>query len=255
MGDALTHGKIVVGDDYAARHRVRVGDTVRLRAEGGPEVPLTVGAIQVVEPPGGSIGRVRGAPMVGNATLDRIAPGARATTVFATAASGADRAALGRELRAALVDHPQLTCLDRSGFRAAARDRVGALLTAVYAMTALAILLAGLGVLNTLALSLLERTREIGLLRAVGASRVQIRRLIRLESLVIAGYGTLLGLLLGVGWGIANQRATAAMTVLAIPWPTIVAVAIGAAAMGVAAATLPARRAARMNILTAIGDG
>ncbi|MGC0415972.1 FtsX-like permease family protein [Embleya sp. AB8] len=252
--DALAHGKVVVGDDYAARHHLRVGDTVRLRAEGGPELPLTVGAIQVVEPPGGSIGRVRGAPMVGNATLDRLDPKARATTVFATVAPGADRAGVTRAVRAALADHPQLTCLDRSGYRAAARERVEALLRAVYAMTALAILLAGLGVLNTLALSLLERTREIGLLRAVGASRVQIARLIRLESLAIAAYGTLLGLVLGLGWGITNQRTTPATTILAIPWPTIAAVSIGATAIGVAAAIMPARRAARMHVLTALGD-
>ncbi|GAA3368666.1 hypothetical protein GCM10020367_07930 [Streptomyces sannanensis] len=111
-----------------------------------------------------------------------------------------------------------------------------------------------LGVVNTLALSVVERTREIGLLRAIGLSRVQLRRMIRLESVVIAVFGALLGLGLGMIWGVAVQQVLAleGMTALAIPWGTILAVVAGSVVVGLVAAVLPALRASRMNVLAAI---
>jgi putative ABC transport system permease protein len=109
-------------------------------------------------------------------------------------------------------------------------------------------------VVNTLALSVVERTREIGLMRAIGTSRRQLRRMIRLEAVVIALFGAVLGLGLGMGWGATAQKLLAleGLGVLEIPWTTIVTVFIGSAFVGLAAALIPAFRAGRMNILNAI---
>ncbi|MYS07621.1 FtsX-like permease family protein, partial [Streptomyces sp. SID6041] len=99
-------------------------------------------------------------------------------------------------------------------------------------------------------------TREIGLMRAIGLSRRQLRRMIRLESVVIALFGALLGLGLGMGWGTAAQKLLAleGLGVLEIPWPTIATVFIGSAFVGLFAALVPAFRAGRMNVLNAIAS-
>ena len=117
----------------------------------------------------------------------------------------------------------------------------------MYALLGLAIVIAVLGVVNTLALSVVERTREIGLLRAIGLGRRQLRRMIRLESVVIAVFGAVLGLALGLVWGVCIQQVLAlqGMKALAVPWGTIVAVVVGSAVVGVVAALLPALRASR----------
>jgi putative ABC transport system permease protein len=111
-----------------------------------------------------------------------------------------------------------------------------------------------LGIVNTLALSVIERTREVGLLRAVGLSRRQLRRMIRLESVSIAVLGAVLGMVMGIAFGIALQRAIAddGIDVLSIPWIQLIIFVVLAAFVGVLAAVLPARRAAKLNVLNAI---
>ena len=121
-------------------------------------------------------------------------------------------------------------------------------------LLALAILIAVLGVINTLALSVLERTRELGLLRAIGLRRAQTMRMITVEAVVISVFGALLGLVVGTGLGAAVVRALKdeGITELALPWSQM-AVYLGlAAVVGVVAAVLPAIRAARLNVLEAI---
>ncbi len=254
-GDAagsLASGKVILGQDTARQAHLSVGSTVTLQAPGGSAMTLTVGAIQHVEPAGGSIGRVRGAPMVGIDVMRQLAPRAVYTTVFANAGPGSDPAAVAKALRTALVDTPQVTVQDRAGYRKDARAAADGMLKLVYGLLALAIVVAILGVINTLAMSVVERTREIGLLRAVGMSRRQIRLLIQLESVVISVFGALLGLGLGLCWGLGVQRSQPALDVLVIPWSTLGAVIVGGALVGLVAAVLPAARAARMNVLAAI---
>ncbi len=115
-------------------------------------------------------------------------------------------------------------------------------------------LIAVLGIINTLVLSVVERTREIGLLRAVGTSRRQLRSMIRIESVLIAVFGALLGIILGVAFGVALQRAIAdqGIEVLSIPWVQLVVFLVVAAGVGVLAALWPARRAARLDVLKAV---
>jgi putative ABC transport system permease protein len=128
------------------------------------------------------------------------------------------------------------------------------MLALVYALLALAIVIALLGIGNTLALSIFERTRELGLLRAVGMTRSQLRSTIRWESVIIALQGTFLGLLIGVffGWALVRALADQGIDQFTIPVVTLGIVVVLAALAGVVAAILPGRRAARLDVLKAI---
>jgi putative ABC transport system permease protein len=165
-----------------------------------------------------------------------------------------DVAQAGRSLESALATYPNVSLLDRQETKAKARGEIDQLLTMVIALLVLSIIIAALGIVNTLALSVIERTREIGLLRAVGMSRRQLRRMVRYESVVIAMFGATLGLAVGVMFGWALQRAMAEQGVdeLSIPFGRLALYALAAAVIGVIAAIWPARRAARMDILRAI---
>ncbi|NUQ98459.1 MAG: FtsX-like permease family protein, partial [Streptomyces sp.] len=159
-----------------------------------------------------------------------------------------------KSLKSALHDYPQYKVRDQTDYKQALKDQIGQLLNMIYGLLALAIIVAILGVVNTLALSVVERTREIGLMRAIGLSRRQLRRMIRMESVVIALFGALLGLGLGMGWGATAQQLLAleGLKVLEIPWSTLIAVFLGSAFVGLFAALIPAFRAGRMNVLNAI---
>ncbi len=135
------------------------------------------------------------------------------------------------------------------------KEQLDQLLYIVYAMLGLSIVIAALGVVNTMALSVVERTREIGLLRAVGASRRQVRRMVRWEAVIVSTLGGLLGIGIGIVIGAAVRRSLAedGLEVFALPAVTIAVVFAAAIAIGVLGAVLPARRAARLDILRSIG--
>jgi putative ABC transport system permease protein len=144
--------------------------------------------------------------------------------------------------------------LDERGFVDAHNQEVNALLGLIYALLALAVLIALLGIANTLALSIIERTRELGLIRALGMSRAQLRTTIRWEAILLSLFGTALGLAIGTffGWAMVAALADEGIETLTIPWSTLGVVTAIAALAGVVAATMPARRAARLDILRAI---
>jgi putative ABC transport system permease protein len=123
-----------------------------------------------------------------------------------------------------------------------------------YALLMLAVVIALLGIANTLALSIFERTRELGLLRAVGMSRAQVRSTIRWESIIIAVFGTTLGLAIGTffGWAIVHAMADQGIDTLTIPVTSLAIVTGIAAVAGAVAAVLPARRAAKLDVLEAL---
>jgi putative ABC transport system permease protein len=150
--------------------------------------------------------------------------------------------------------YPGADVLDKNEYKADQSKFVDQLLGLVYALLGLAILIALLGIANTLALSVLERTRELGLLRAVGMSRSQLRSTVRWESVIIALQGTVLGLLIGLffGWALVTALADEGIDHLAIPWVSLLVVILLAGLAGVVAAVLPARRAAKLDVLRAI---
>ena len=191
-------------------------------------------------------------------TVARYVPADRMPTsllILASAKEGQETQAY-EAVKDALAPYPQYKASNQADYKEDLKDQVGQLLNIVYGLLALAIVVAILGVVNTLALSVVERTREIGLMRAIGLSRRQLRRMIRLESVVIALFGALLGLGLGMGWGTAAQKLLAleGLGVLEIPWPTILTVFVGSAFVGLFAALVPAFRAGRMNVLNAIAS-
>lgn len=240
-----------VGSDYAKKHGVRVGDTISVAFKGGETAKLKVAAVTDDDT---SIDQ--GARYTSIETLSKYLPADRtpqSVMMFGKAKEGQEEAAYAA-LKKSLDSYPQYQVRDQTDYKEELKDQVGQLLNMVYGLLALAIIVAVLGVVNTLALSVVERTREIGLLRAIGLSRRQLRRMIRMESVVIALFGALLGLGLGMGWGATAQKLLAleGLNVLDIPWPTIIAVFIGSAFVGLFAALVPAFRAGRMNVLNAI---
>ena len=174
--------------------------------------------------------------------------------VFIKKAKGVAPAAAFAAVTGVAKDYPGAKVLDQAAFKAETAKPVNQLLGLVYALLALAVVIALLGIGNTLALSIFERTRELGLLRAVGMTRRQLRSTIRWESVVIALQGTALGLLIGVffGWALVAAAKDQGTTVLSLPYSTL-AVVVGLAALaGVAAAVLPGRRAAKLDVLRAV---
>ncbi|MGW3340010.1 ABC transporter permease [Streptomyces sp. NPDC001009] len=251
-GSALADGRLAMDAGFARDHGARVGSVLPVEFPGGRVARLTVGALTNLESPEGF--GTQGGIFLGLGTVDEYVPGGQDSVLYVDAAPGTDAAALRSSLESALKSYPQLQVRDQADYKKLVHDQISVLLFLVYALLGLAIVIAVLGVVNTLALSVVERTREIGLLRAIGLSRRQLRRMIRLESVVIAVFGAVLGLALGLVWGVCGQQVLAlrGLKELQVPWGTIVAVVIGSAVVGVVAALLPALRASRMNVLAAI---
>jgi putative ABC transport system permease protein len=176
------------------------------------------------------------------------------TLVLATAAEGVGSDELRTAIEGALQDFPNLEVQDQAAFRDKQAGFVDTLLNLVTALLAMSIVIALFGIVNTLGLSIYERTRELGLLRAVGMDRRSVKRMIRWESVIIAILGGLLGIVVGIGFGVALQKAleSEGVTVLDIPVPQLLTYLVLAGLAGVLAAIFPARRAAKLNVLEAI---
>lgn len=178
-------------------------------------------------------------------------------TLFAALIKLSDGANL-TETRAAIDEvakgYPNITVQDQSEFVKSQAAQIDQVVAILYVLLTLSVLIAVLGIVNTLALSVIERTRELGLLRAIGMSRRQVKRMIRVEAVVIAVFGGLLGLVVGSAFGVAIQRALVSEGVTELQFPVIrmVVFVVLAALAGVLAAWLPARRGSRLNVLSAI---
>ena len=171
-----------------------------------------------------------------------------------TVAPDADLTQVRKDVTAATGAAANLEVRDQSEFKEEQRKQINQLLSFIYVLLALAVLIAALGIVNTLALSVIERTREIGLLRAVGMARRQVRRMIRLESVVIAIFGALLGIALGIALGtsLVSALADEGLEEVVVPYGQLVIYVAVGGLIGVLAAIFPARRAARLDVLRAI---
>lgn len=167
---------------------------------------------------------------------------------------GADAVAARSAIDAATADYPTAQVQDLTEFKAAQARPIDQMLTLIYALLLLAVVIALIGIANTMALSIHERTRELGLLRAVGMTRRQLRATVRQESMIIALFGTALGLAVGVcfGWALVRALGPQGITELVVPAGQLAVVTALAALAGVAAGILPARRAARLDVLGAV---
>jgi putative ABC transport system permease protein len=174
--------------------------------------------------------------------------------VLMTVADGTSMTEATEAVERAAAAYPQGDVQDRDEYEQAQTKHIDMLLNLVYALLALAVFIALLGIANTLALSILERTRELGLLRAVGMTRAQVRSMVRWESVVISLIGALAGAALGIGLGLALSQALAdeGIKAISIPGLQVALYVVLAAVAGVLAAVGPARSAAKVDVLKAV---
>jgi putative ABC transport system permease protein len=246
--DDLDANAIAVFDDVAEDRDLTIGDPVTVAFPSG-ERELTVGMIYGENQPAGDW-------LLGVAAYEASYPPANQVDVqvFVKGADGVASADLVAAVEGQVEAYPGASVLDQTEYKEQQLAIVDQILGLVYALLALSIIIALLGIGNTLALSIIERTRELGVLRAVGMTRRQLRSAIRWEAVLIALQGTALGLLVGVffGWALVTALADAGFTTLDIPVVSLTVVVVLAAIAGVVAAILPARRAARMDVLRAV---
>lgn len=174
--------------------------------------------------------------------------------VYVDLAAGVAPATVRPALERTVASYPVVDLKDQSEFRAELKGQVDQVLLLINALLVLSVLIAVLGIINTLALAVIERTREIGLLRAVGMANRQLRRMIRLEAVIISLYGAILGMGLGVVLGVALTRSLSGqgIDVVSMPLSRIAMFLVIAVVIGVLAALWPARRAAHLQVLDAI---
>jgi putative ABC transport system permease protein len=174
--------------------------------------------------------------------------------VFVKLASGVSPAEGRKAIDGVLKAYPNAELQDQTEFKDAQAAQINQLLGLIYVMLLLAVVIALIGIANTLALSIYERTRELGLLRAVGMSRRQLRSSIRWESVIIALLGTIVGLVIGVffGWAVIEALKDEGFTKFAAPFGQLILVVIVGGFAGVLAAVFPARRAAKLDVLRAV---
>ncbi|MFG3515518.1 ABC transporter permease [Streptomyces bobili] len=239
--------KVVVDDDTAASHGWKAGSDFTVAYEDGEKQRLTVAGVY------------QGNEMIRGIILDNtaLAPHQDDPTdmqVMVKTSGGASDATKDR-LEKALGANPAIKVQSKQDLSDEIAQMFTLMLNMLYGLLAMAVIVAVLGVINTLAMSVFERSQEIGMLRAIGLDRRAVKRMVRLESLVIALFGGVLGIGLGVffGWAAGELIGTSMPTYeLVLPWARMAAFLALAAAVGVLAALWPARRAAGLNVLAAI---
>jgi putative ABC transport system permease protein len=249
--EALGADGIAVLQETAQEKGLQLGDTVPVRFKETGERELTVGLIygESLEANGPD-----GTFFLGTAAYEANFANPYDWQVYVKKSSDAELADVRAAVDEVVAAYPGVDVTDKAGFAEKISAPLDPMLGLVYALLGLSILIALLGIGNTLALSIVERTRELGLLRAVGMTRSQLRSSIRWESVIIAVQGTLLGLVLGValGWAFVRALADEGIDVFRVPTASLlVIVALGALA-GMLAAVLPSRRAAKLDILRAV---
>jgi len=241
---ALATGGLLVDTVVASSDHLSVGDLVRVRfAETGTSV-MRVGGIFEAN---ALLGRfVVSAPFF----LAHFQTPLPAAVVLATDGS----AEVQHAVTQAVAAYPNVQVQTRAQFEQANTKAVNQLLGLVYALLGLAVLIALIGIVNTLMLSVFERTHEIGLLRAVGMRRRQVRTMVRSESVILSIFGAVIGIVIGTGLGVALVASlrTQGITATAVPFPSLVVFLLLSAVLGLVAASWPARRAAKLDVLAAI---
>jgi putative ABC transport system permease protein len=172
--------------------------------------------------------------------------------VLVKRAQGVSLAAARAAVERVTADYPAARVQDRAEYKRAQSADADRALGLLYVLLALAVVIALLGIANTLALSVFERTRELGVLRAIGMARRQVRAMVRWESVIIALFGTCMGLVIGLFFSWAMVKALPDQATLTVPVGQLALGTLVAALAGVIAAILPARRAARLDVLAAI---
>ncbi|WP_228538297.1 ABC transporter permease [Nocardia sp. XZ_19_385] len=248
----LGEGNVLVSESETAEHRWQVGQRIELTTlDKNQKIPATIAGVYRDNP---LLGDMVLAPQV----FDKVMPPSFQNNFFVlvSAKPGVDLGAMRTQLEKATEEFAVVQVQDREQVKGAQGQQINTMLAILYGLLALAVVIAILGIINTLALSVVERRREIGMLRAVGTQRAQVRRTIYLESMLIAVFGAIVGVIMGLGLGVGFLRTLADLGIdqIAIPWTQLVVVLISSAVVGVLAALWPGIRAARTPPLAAIAD-
>jgi putative ABC transport system permease protein len=243
---ALSANELVVDHKLAREHGLHAGNTVQVQlSHGQPHTMTVVGIFRATDV---SRGWLVSPASIRDFNLKQPVGG------YLRVTDGASVEAVRQQVDKLLVDSPEVTVGDRSAYIAQQTAILDKMVMMIQILLALAVLVAVLGIINTMALSVLERTRELGLLRAIGLRRGQTMRMVTVEAVVISVFGALLGTAVGSGLGAAVVRALRGqgLNVLALPWQEMATYLALAAVIGVVAAILPAIRSARTDVLAAI---
>jgi putative ABC transport system permease protein len=243
----MTDGQVVVESDWASSHDTEVGGTIAFTTPVGKEVSYEVAG--TFKNQAGLTADV----LLTSAALER--DWNAKDIAYAMAAADPDVSAddLAVAANQALQGFPQTEALTREEFKDNATGSIDGLLGLVYGLLMLSVLVALLGIVNTLALSVHERTRELGMLRAVGMTRNQVRSMVRAEAVITAGIGAILGIVLGVLFALIISRPLAEQGfVFTLPIFTLLIFFVLAAIAGIVAAIPPARRASKVDVLRAV---
>ena len=240
-------GDVMVHADAAEQLDLAVGDEVQLEISGQREVVLEVVALHTED-------SVVGSWVIDLDDWDRYVVGSQDSLVTAVTAAGVGSDDARAALQAGLADYPQVEVRDQAEYRASRVTQVDNLLAVINVFLIIALLIAVMGFSNTMALSVFERTREIGLLRAVGMGKWQIRAAILLEGVIVAVFGGLIGVVTGVVTGsiAAASLPSDVISTPSVPVGTVVVYLIVSAVAGLLASLAPARRANRIDLLEAI---
>jgi ABC-type antimicrobial peptide transport system permease subunit len=242
-----------LGDDgaftdtgYAKKHKLHGGSTFKLTFSTGASKTFRV--IGIFKPPPG--GSPFGAVTISQATWDKFNPNPQNIYSFVRM-KGGDTAANLAALNAKLKDFPNAKAQTRQKFIDNQISGLSSILNILYVLLALSVIVSLFGIVNTLVLTVFERTREIGMLRAIGMTRRQVRRMIRHESVITAMIGGVLGIVLGIVLGgLLVYRVD--FIQFSLPVTSLIIFAIVTILLGIVAAIFPARRASRLNVLEAL---
>lgn len=237
----------VVSADFADEHDLSMGMGFDVTGARGTVRLLVTGIADDASGPPGEV-------TVALDTFSQVADDSLTSSIVVFTADGADQSAVEEGLRDASAEFPTVVTYSVDEYVDVQVGQFEQLVLVLYALLGLALVISVLGIVNTLSLSVIERTKEIGLLRTVGITRGQVRRMVTLESVLITVLGSVLGVLLGLGFGsvLVHVNRDAGLGTLTIPWLQVVLFVVAAAIFGWLAAIGPARRAARLKILEAI---
>ncbi len=248
VSDPDVVGPVLVSNEEAEAAGIDVGDVVPMRFASGIERDLTVIGVYdddiVTDEPF----------LLDLSTWDEVGATGTDTWIALSLADGYDPERADRAFSSIAADYPQVEISSANDYVERVEGTIDQALTAVNVMVALAVIIALIGIANTLALSVFERTRELGLLRAVGMTRRQLRRMVRLEAGLVALFGAALGVGIGVlfGWAAVLALPATVTATLAVPVERILILIAVAGGAGLVAAWGPARRAGRLDVLEAI---
>ncbi|MFN8018676.1 MAG: FtsX-like permease family protein [Acidimicrobiales bacterium] len=243
----LTDGGIVIDKTVAKQEGLSVGDKVKVTAQSGRKRDFTVEAIS--DDPA-----LLGRWTVTRDAVTALSPEPSDYQLGLKAASGTDPATLRAPIKKVLKAYPTMKVQDRDQFTNSIVKTISTLLNVIYGLLLVSIVIAVIGIANTLSLSIHERTRELGLLRAMGMSRAQLRSSVRWEAVIVAAMGTVVGTALGLvlSYTMVKVLVSQGITTFAVPVGGVVLVVVFGAALGVAASLWPAYKASKLNVLDAI---